>query len=440
MSHGYAVCVSSESVSARIVMPMAVTIGLRSDGAGGEGPVVECVGLAGEGWPWALVSHPLSVMTSVDGAAFVEYLLEAGDGRIFLLVAPNDIDPAQGVATGGSLVMICCMIGGRVSVDESVGRRDTPGWGAPMAPGETVRVRCVTATRIVSVVWRGREHELAPLPATWDVTRYCFGVIVAAGNTVRLTEASAPCASQRDVRRVFVWSIHGRMRVHFCRCLRLFAFGFLERSLCNCARFMWGLTLAHRSTLHRATHWIRRAHARDVSGGSDPRIGRTRRHYSMAVRARAALGCCAGLRASPCVLDCATPQKCCPTRARASCTRRRMLLACTGHEYCLWFYRELNSNQSKVKQTKPKQRIATNPFHTMSVSTAHHGVNEAQNRKQQRAPGVVVGAAISSGDMRFASSEHKRHDHSSEPTITRKPQALCSVVMCARQATAPWSP
>lgn len=206
MSHGYAVCVSSESDSARIVMPVAVTIGLRSDGAGGEGPVVECVGLAGEGWPWALVSHPLSVMTSVDGAAFVEYLLEAGDGRIFLLVAPNDIDPAQGVATGGSLVMICCMIGGRVSVDGSVGRRDTPGWGAPMAPGETVRVRCVTATRIVSVVWRGREHELAPLPATWDVTRYCFGVIVAAGNTVRLTEASAPCASQRDVRRVFVYS------------------------------------------------------------------------------------------------------------------------------------------------------------------------------------------------------------------------------------------
>ena len=61
-----------------------------------------------------------------------------------------------------------------------------------MARGESVRVRCVAATRMVSVVWRGREYELFALPATWgDVKRLRFGVEVTSGNTMRLTGASA---------------------------------------------------------------------------------------------------------------------------------------------------------------------------------------------------------------------------------------------------------
>ena len=38
-----------------------------------------------------------------------------------------------------------------------------------MAPGESVRVRYVAATRMVSVVWRGRAYDLAALPATADI-------------------------------------------------------------------------------------------------------------------------------------------------------------------------------------------------------------------------------------------------------------------------------
>ena len=158
---------------------------------------------------------------------------------------------------------------------------------------------CVAATRMVSVEWRGREHELAPLPTTWDITRYRFGVIVTAGNMVRLTEASAACASrERDVRLAFIGSIHGLLRVQFCRCLRLFAIVFLERSLCNCALFMKGLTLAHCSTLLRSTHWIRRAHARDVSCGSDPNIGRARQYCMGCASARRSALLCGSARFS----------------------------------------------------------------------------------------------------------------------------------------------
>ena len=88
--------------------------------------------------------------------------------------------------------MECRMVNGAVWGDWSLVRDSTPDWGGRMARGESVRVRCVAATRMVSVVWRGREYELAALPATWgDLTRYRFGVVLSSTNTMRLTGASA---------------------------------------------------------------------------------------------------------------------------------------------------------------------------------------------------------------------------------------------------------
>ena len=60
-----------------------------------------------------------------------------------------------------------------------------------MAPGESARVRYVAATRMVSVVWRGRAYDLAALPATADIAHMRFGVALGRGNSMRVTGASA---------------------------------------------------------------------------------------------------------------------------------------------------------------------------------------------------------------------------------------------------------
>ena len=60
-----------------------------------------------------------------------------------------------------------------------------------MAPGESVRVRYVASTRMVSVVWRGRAYDLAALPATADIAHTRFGVALYQGNSIRITGASA---------------------------------------------------------------------------------------------------------------------------------------------------------------------------------------------------------------------------------------------------------
>ena len=87
-----------------------------------------------------------------------------------------------------------------------------------MARGESVRVRCVAATRMVSVVWRGREYELAALPATWgDLKRLRFGVELSSTNTMRLTGASA--AAGASCARVCVCCTC-RARTAACACVR----------------------------------------------------------------------------------------------------------------------------------------------------------------------------------------------------------------------------
>ena len=73
-----------------------------------------------------------------------------------------------------------------------------------MAPGESVRVRYVAATRMVSVVWRGRSYDLAALPATADIARMRFGVALWRDNSMRVTGASAgaSCAQAGCVARL----------------------------------------------------------------------------------------------------------------------------------------------------------------------------------------------------------------------------------------------
>jgi hypothetical protein len=70
-------------------------------------------------------------------------------------------------------------------------RASTPDWGAGMAHGESVRVRYVAATRMVSVVRSGRSYDLAALPATADIAHVRFGVALLDGISMRVTGASA---------------------------------------------------------------------------------------------------------------------------------------------------------------------------------------------------------------------------------------------------------
>ena len=80
-----------------------------------------------------------------------------------------------------------------------------------MAPGESVRVRYVAATRMVGVVWRGRAYDMDALPATADIAHLRFGVALAPGNAMRVTGASAG-ARRKCIRcRMcfwFLWSFH----------------------------------------------------------------------------------------------------------------------------------------------------------------------------------------------------------------------------------------
>ena len=137
---------------------------------------------------------PLAAV-SASGAAYADFVLEAGDGNVCVVVAPNSMDPTMGAGAGEEGLAVCVwMADGLVCVDRAVVRRATPGGGTPMAPGETVRVRYVAATRMVSVGWRGMDFELAALPTTWDAAHYRFGVILDNGTTMRLTGTSTACA------------------------------------------------------------------------------------------------------------------------------------------------------------------------------------------------------------------------------------------------------
>ena len=158
-------------------------------GAAVEGRVlVRCVGGTSLGdIPWALVGAPIESMLTAAGDAWSEFEHVEGDGLVFVFVAPEGLDRAAcGVWTAGNGTVACGMYNGAVYVNGSRARY-VPDWGTPMSPGESVRVRYVAATRMVSVVWRGRAYDLAALPATSDIAHMRFGVELGPGNSMRVT-------------------------------------------------------------------------------------------------------------------------------------------------------------------------------------------------------------------------------------------------------------
>ncbi len=82
-----------------------------------------------------------------------------------------------------------------------------------MAPGESVLVRYVAATRMVSVVWRGRSYDLAALSAAPNIAHMRFGVALGRDNTMCVTGASAGASCRRAVLRGIACLIRG---VHGC--------------------------------------------------------------------------------------------------------------------------------------------------------------------------------------------------------------------------------
>ena len=185
--------------------PVAFTM-TSDEGAAVEGRVlVRWVGwTSGGGVPWALVGAPIETMISAAGDAWAEFVFVEGHGEVPVFVAPDWIDrAASAVSTAGNGTVACELYGGAVWVNCALVRLGPTDWGARMTPGESVRVRYVAATRMVSIVWRGRAYELAALPATSDIAHMRFGVALGWGDSMRVTGASAgaSCAQAGCVAR-----------------------------------------------------------------------------------------------------------------------------------------------------------------------------------------------------------------------------------------------
>jgi hypothetical protein len=173
--------------------PVAFTM-TSDEGAAVEGRVnVRWVGLTSRGGrPWALVGAPIESMLTVAGDAWTEFVLVEGDGFVYVFVAAEGLDRAAGaVSAAENGTVACWMYNCAVWVNRARVRDSTPNWGDDMAPGESVRVRYVAATRMVSVVRRGLAYDLAALPATTDIAHMRFGVALDRGNSMCVTGASA---------------------------------------------------------------------------------------------------------------------------------------------------------------------------------------------------------------------------------------------------------
>ena len=175
--------------------PMSFT-GTSSQGAAVsvEGRVVWHVSYTPRGaWPWALVGATIESMITAAGDAWSEFVHVRGSGAVAVFVAPEGMDgTASAYLTTGNGAVACGMVHGRVFVSGAVARNSTPNWPGEslMAPGESVRIRYVAATRMVSVVYRGRSYDLAALPATADIAHMRFGVALGGTNSMRVVGAS----------------------------------------------------------------------------------------------------------------------------------------------------------------------------------------------------------------------------------------------------------
>ena len=213
------------------VMPRAqsmdadpVAFAITSDqGAAVVGRVLlRCVGRTSRGgWSFALVGAPIESMLTAAGDAWVEFVFVECDGLVFVFVAPEGMDRAACAwSTVGNGTVGCWMHSGGVDVN-GAWVRHIPDWGTPMAPGESVRVRYVAATRMVSVVWRGRAYDLAALPATADIAHMRFGVALPYGNSMRVTGASA--GARRKCIRCRMCSCLWWSFLHVIHAARIFA-------------------------------------------------------------------------------------------------------------------------------------------------------------------------------------------------------------------------
>jgi hypothetical protein len=172
--------------------PVAFTM-ISDAGAAVDGRVlVRRVGRTSRSYvPWALVGAPIESMLTAAGDAWEEFVLVEGSGFVYVFVAPEGLDRAAcALSTAGNGTVACSMYGA-VWVKGAWVRDNTSDWGARMASGESVRVRYVASTRMVSVVWRGRAYDLAALPATADIAHMRFGVALECGNSMRVTGSSA---------------------------------------------------------------------------------------------------------------------------------------------------------------------------------------------------------------------------------------------------------
>jgi hypothetical protein len=212
--------------------------------------------------PWALVGAPIESMITAAGDAWSEFELVEGTGWGFVFVAPEGLDRAANAFSAETGTVACELSGGTVWVNCTMMRLRPPDWGDLMAPGERVRLRFVEATRMVSIVWRGRAYDMAALPTTTNITHMRFGVALWVDQSMRITGASAGACS--------------------CACASV-------QLLCY-SRGAFHAKRAQRSALPRAARAMRRSHSCDVPGGTCSRGCHAQRSRGVAVRARAALG------------------------------------------------------------------------------------------------------------------------------------------------------
>ncbi len=133
-------------------------------------------------------ARPLCVCSARVGGFLT---LEGPDSDVGVLLAPVTIDVSAMASAPGQRAMYCYLWDGAVYLDGGAVRGYTPGWGVEMARGETARVVFAAATRMLNLVWRGREIDLAPAPlSAAALGEYGFGVVRGVGNAMRVVAAS----------------------------------------------------------------------------------------------------------------------------------------------------------------------------------------------------------------------------------------------------------
>ncbi len=108
-----------------------------------------------DGWyPWALFDVSIGTMLTRAGTAWIEFVLQEGDGMVFLLAAPETLNISAGMGSADMQGIACNLWHGVVYVDGARARECSGGWCVRMTAGERVRLEYTAATRMISVMWR----------------------------------------------------------------------------------------------------------------------------------------------------------------------------------------------------------------------------------------------------------------------------------------------